>query len=214
VLLIAGRVEEARREVAKIPQDALEDWVISVRVNQAMYERNFDEAVKVIERKLNSVPRDQPLDAYQNGFLIQLGQCQEWLGHLEEARRAYARAVASIKPTPDTIVGPDADGTPANLALAYAGLGEKDKALMQAQRAVKDYDNDAVNKPQAQTALAQIQARFGDHDSAIAALAHLLEVPAGITTADLRFNPMWDPLRKDPRFQKLVTEDDSAKAKL
>jgi hypothetical protein len=45
-------------------------------------------------------------------------------------------------------------------------------------------------------------------------LAHLLEVPAGITTADLRFNPMWDPLRKDPRFQKLVTEDDSAKAKL
>jgi TolB-like protein len=213
VLLNAGRVEEARREVAKIPQDALEDWVISAQISQAIYERHFDEGIKVIERKLNSVPRDQPLDAFQNAFLIQLGQCQEWLGHLEEARQAYARAVASIKPTPDTIVGPDANGTPANLALAYAGLGEKDKALEQAQRAVKDYDNDAVNKPQTETVLAQIQARFGDHDSAIAALPHLLEVPAGITTADLRFNPLWDPLREDPRFQKLIAEDDSAKAK-
>jgi hypothetical protein len=65
---------------------------------------------------------------------------------------------------------------------------------------------DAVNKPWAQTALAQIQARFGDFDSAIAALPNLLEVPAGITPADLRFNPLWDPLRKDPRFQKLCEE--------
>jgi len=60
-----------------------------------------------------------------------------------------------------------------------------------------------VNKPAAEIALAQIQARFGDIDSAIAAIPHLLEVPAGITRADLRFNPFWDPLRGDPRFQKL-----------
>jgi serine/threonine-protein kinase len=64
--------------------------------------------------------------------------------------------------------------------------------------------DDAIAKPNAETLLAQIQARFGDLDSAIAALPHLLEVPAGITRADLRFDPMWDPLRNDPRFQKLV----------
>jgi len=66
-----------------------------------------------------------------------------------------------------------------------------------------------VTKPSAQTALAQIQARFGDFDSAIEALPHLLEVPAGITPADLRFNPFWDPLRKDPRFAKLIAEPQS-----
>jgi hypothetical protein len=51
--------------------------------------------------------------------------------------------------------------------------------------------------------LAIVQAQLGDIDSAIAALPHLLEVPNGATCADLQFNPLWDPLRKDPRFQKL-----------
>jgi hypothetical protein len=99
---------------------------------------------------------------------------------------------------------PEANGLPWTLALAYAGLGEKEKALQQATQAVKDYETDAVNKPGAEIVLAQIQAHFGDLDSAIAALPHLLEVPAGLTIATLKLDPLWDPLRKDPRFQKLL----------
>ena len=45
---------------------------------------------------------------------------------------------------------------------------------------------------------------IGDFDAAIAALPHLLEVPAGITPALLQLEPLWDPLRGDPRFQKLA----------
>jgi tetratricopeptide (TPR) repeat protein len=138
--------------------------------------------------------------------VVQLGQCHEWSGRLEEARRAYSRAIASIKPTPETVVGPDANGTPANLAYAYAGMDQKEKALQQAHDAVKAYETDAIAKPQAEIALAQIQARFGDHDAAIAALPRLLEVPAGLTTATLKFDPLWDPLRKDPRFQRLCEQ--------
>jgi hypothetical protein len=74
---------------------------------------------------------------------------------------------------------------------------------------VKDYDTDQVNKPWALTTLAQIQARFGDHDVAISALPHLLEVPAGLTRANLKLDPFWDPLRKDPRFAKLIAEPQS-----
>jgi tetratricopeptide (TPR) repeat protein len=160
----------------------------------------------VIERKLSSLPAGQPLDSITELALVQLGFCQQWTGRDEDARRSFARAIEAIKPKPDAPVPPDANGTPNTLALAYAGLGEKEKALEQAQRAVKDYDTDAVNKPWSLTTLAQIQARFGDSDSAIAAIPHLLEVPAGITPADLRFNPFWDPLRKDPRFAKLLPE--------
>jgi hypothetical protein len=114
--------------------------------------------------------------------------------------------VHETKPTADTIVKPEANGLPSTLALAYAGLGEKEKALQQASQAVKDYETDAVNKPGAEIVLAQIQARFGQTDAAIAALPHLLEVPAGLTMSNLKLDPFWDPLRKDPRFQKLMNE--------
>jgi tetratricopeptide (TPR) repeat protein len=180
------------------------DLVVPVEISQAMYGRDFDKAISVIERKLNSLPAGQPLDSYTELMLVQRGYCQVWTGRVEDARRSFSRAVEVINPRPDGSVAPDANGTPNTLALAYAGLGEKEKALEQAKRAVKDYDGDAVNKPWAETALAQVQAHFGDHDAAIAVLPHLLEVPAGLTIANLKLDPFWDPLRKDPRFIKLV----------
>src|SRR5207248_6218016 len=170
-----GRLDEAAQELGKIPADATDDFVVAPRIGQAMYERNFDSAISVIERKLGSIPAGQPLDAITELALVQLGFCQQWIGRNEDARRSFSGAIEAIKPKPDAPVPPDANGTPSTLALAYAGLGEKAKALEQAQRSVKDYDMDAVNQPWALTILAQIQARFGDHDAAIAALPHLLE---------------------------------------
>jgi TolB-like protein/Tfp pilus assembly protein PilF len=204
-----GRLDEAAQELARIPADATDDFVVSARIGQAIYEHHFDNAISVIERKLSSLPAGQPLDSVTELALVQLGFCQQWTGRDEDARRSFARAIEAIKPKPDAPVPPDANGTPNTLALAYAGLGEKEKALEQAQRAVKDYDTDAVNKPWSLTTLAQIQARFGDHDAAISVLPHLLEVPAGLTRANLKLDPFWDPLRKDPRFAKLIAESPS-----
>jgi TolB-like protein len=203
VLQTAGRLDEARQELALVPDEVLDDWVVAARITQAMYERRFSDVINIVERKLNSLTPNQALDSFATAFLVQMGQCQEWLGQHEAARQMFERAVREIKPTPDTVVRPDANGTPSILAQAYAGLNEKENALQQASQAVKDYDGDAINQPQAEVPLAQIQARFGDIDSAIAALPHLLEVPAGLTVANLKFDPLWDPLRKDPRFQKL-----------
>ena len=152
------------------------------------------------------MPAGQPLGSYTENGLVARGYCQLWTARDEDARKSFSRAIEAINPRPDESVAPDANGTPETLALAYAGLGEKEKALAQARRAIKDYDGDAVNQPGAETALAQIQAHFGEIDAAIAALPHLLEVPAGLTTANLRYDPLWDPLRKDSRFQKLCDE--------
>jgi hypothetical protein len=100
----------------------------------------------------------------------------------------------------------DARNLPSFLAWSYAGLGEKEKALTQAERAVNDYKDDLLSRPFAETTRATIQAQFGDLDSAIAALPHLLTAPNGVTPAVLRLDPLWDPLRQDPRFQKLIAE--------
>jgi tetratricopeptide (TPR) repeat protein len=135
-----------------------------------------------------------------------LGLCQKFAGKNDEARDTFTRAITAMKPTPNAVVPVDARQLPCYLAWAYTGLGEKEKALEQARQAVADYATDALSKPFAELNLAIIQAQFGDIDSAIAALPHLLEVPNGENPGDLRISPLWDPLRNDPRFQKLCSD--------
>ena len=125
----------------RFPADRTDDWIIGSRLTQAIYERHFDEAIKIAQRKLTSVPPGEALDGFEKLFLVQLGQCQEWSGQKDEAHHTFERAVHEILPAPGSVVVPDANGTPDNLALAYAGLGEKEKALQQAQEAVKAYDD-------------------------------------------------------------------------
>jgi TolB-like protein/Tfp pilus assembly protein PilF len=206
VFMNEGRLPEANQEMASIPADAFDDFIANNRLYLFLYERNYKEVTDFMRRRLQALPPDQPTDSWLRLFMVQAGLCHEWLGQKEEARQLFERVVHETKPTPDTIVKPEANGLPSTLALAYAGLGEKEKALQQATQAVKDYETDAVNKPGAEIVLAQIQARFGQTDAAITALPHLLQVPAGLTVANLNFDPMWDPIRKDPRFQKLLAE--------
>ena len=180
--------------------------MVSVRIAQALYERQYETAIQVAERRLNATATGQPLDTFAIAASANAGYCYLWTGRPEEARRAFTRVLNELKPTPDTVVPPDANISPMLPALAYAGLGEKEMALKQAQQALKDYETDAIGKAQTEVAIAQVQAQLGDREAAITALPHLLEVPAGITTADLKFNPFWDPLRNDPRFQKLCQD--------
>lgn len=111
-----------------------------------------------------------------------------------------------MKPNPDSVVPVDSRDLPGFLAWAYAGLGEKDEALAQADGAVAAYKDDALDLTFAEMMRAAVQAQLGDSDSAIAALPHPLDVPNGLTPGLLRSDPMWDRLRQDPRFEKLCQQ--------
>jgi tetratricopeptide (TPR) repeat protein len=173
---------------------------------QIFYERRFDTIIAQLQPFLVPSKPGEPLDVWKKALLPVLGYCQQRVGKTAEAHATYERAIQEIKPSPEAIVRVDQTFLPCALALAYAGLGDKDKALAQARQAVLDYQDDCIDKPQAEITLAQIEAQLGDIDSAIAALPHLLEVPAGITPGLLRIDPFWDSLRKDPRFEKLCQE--------
>ena len=204
VLQDLGRIAEARQELARVSSaEVLDDLALGVSIRQCMYERQFDAAAALMQRRVGALSAGEVPDTLVCSAVVDGGLCEDWSGRHEESRQAFLRVIQWIKPTPETVVPPDGDGRPSILALAYAGLGDKNAALQQATRAVSEYDNDAVAKPAAEAVLAQVQAKFGDVESAIAAIPHLLKLPAGINVADLRFNPLWDPLRGDPRFEKL-----------
>src|SRR5438034_1442974 len=92
------------------------------------------------------------------------------------------------------------------LGLILAGLGQKDAAIAEGKRAVEllPESQDAFDGPEVTAELAQIYAWTGEHDQAFGLLDHLLVVPNGITVPGLKLDPIWDPLRKDPRFQALI----------
>ena len=192
-----GRLNEAAEILAKAPANSQNEALTFARVAQLYDERRFDEAIAQIQQHTPAAFANDPR------IMTFLGLCQQLAGKNDEARATFTRAAAAMKPTPDSVVAVDARQLPCHLAWVYAGLGEKEKALEQARRAIADYSTDALSKPFAETALAMVQAQTGDIDSAIAALPHLLEAPNGLTVGNLRIDPVWDPLRKDPRFEKL-----------
>src|SRR5205823_8557453 len=68
-----GRFDKAAEELARIPADVMEDFVLTPRINQALSERHFDTVSSIIERKLSSIPAGQPLDPVTELALVQLG---------------------------------------------------------------------------------------------------------------------------------------------
>jgi serine/threonine-protein kinase len=102
------------------------------------------------------------------------------------------------------------------LSYAYACLGNKDAALKEAGRAVALVPSakDALYGPSYEENLALVELILGENSRAIPTLARLLQTPyhdmnyaTPITPAHLRLDPMFDPLRNDPRFQKLAAAE-------
>ena len=132
-------------------------------------------------------------------------------GNIVEAQKyfQYAQPVFedAVKEAPSSAI------RHANLGWLYAFMGRKEDAIQEGRRAVelKPESKDAVDGVIVNCYLALIYARVGEKDLAFPLLQRLLKTPVAvdsvdysITVNDLKYRWEWDPIRSDPRFQKLL----------
>ena len=118
--------------------------------------------------------------------------------HAEEARKALEEQVRAA---------PQDAQRHASLGLALAYLGKKEEAIREGEQAVslQPVTKDAVEGPYNQHQLARIYVLVGEPEKALDQLEPLLKIPYWLSPAWLEIDPNFDPLRKNPRFQKLIT---------
>jgi len=197
--------------VADVPAGTDPDGsVTSVRWDVAMIERDFAGARKILEASPLTEVSYTNAGATPKNFLI--GLCLLAQGDKNGAGKFFesARPVfeAQVKDAPNSAE------RHANLGWCYAVMGRKEDAVREGERAValKPESKDALDGSLMSAYLALICVRVGENDRALALIERLLKIPGPIDSADysitindLKFRWEWDPIRDDPRFQKLIS---------
>jgi TolB-like protein/Flp pilus assembly protein TadD len=201
-----GNLEQAGKLLAGINQQTHSVPVVGARINQLFLERRCDEAIRWINTRLTESRESPSIERlFDQGSLV---VAQECAGDIAGARATAQQMLPSIEKFSQN--APNSAPIAGGLSLVHAILGEKDAALKEAERAITLLPSakDAVEGPTFEERLAFVEALVGDKNRAISTLQHLLEIPYSncVTPALLRLDPKWDPLRGEPRFQKLCEE--------
>ena len=176
------------------------------RAAQLTQARDFSAAKKTV----GSVPPENWRSAWRPPLL--LGALEDALGQKEVARKSFEQARALL--TDAIAKDPQEPLTHSDLAFVDAKLGLTADALREADRAIdlEPVAKDARSAPQWLVNRAEVNAALGRAEEAIKLIEQLLAMPNTgevISGWDLKLDPVWDPLRNDPRFQKLVAQAES-----
>ncbi len=201
-----GDLPRAAALLAPLHPNADDSGALETQVYQAILERR---PAPFIPRLKEMLTKPDPALGYLNGELrFWLGWTQEVAGDHAAAQESWRQARSELEPFLKE--QPENFSLIGDLALTNTGLGDKAAAFKLIERAMATVpiEKDAIDGPRPVEVLAQVAAQTGEHDRAIAALQKVLSIPGGmpLTPALLRLDPMFDPLRNDPRFQKLCEE--------
>ena len=177
--------------------------MIEERVYLDVLEKHFAEALKAWDTVPTNTldARLRQLEA-RVGIQVLAGQNAGAKSECEQTRVLLEAQLAERAPEDRTAL--------TALAWVYVCLGRKADALRVAQQAADSLpiERDGISGPNLLVGLGQIEAHIGQPEEAVKILRRLLTIPAGqnISTARLKIDPVWDPIRDDPSFQKLLSE--------
>jgi len=166
-------------------------------------ERHFADALKAqdVAPTNASEGRLNQLEA-RVGIQVLAGQTAAAKSECEEARALLEAQLAERRPQDRTSL--------TELAWIYLCVGRNADALRVAREAAEalPIEKDAVFGVNFLAGLAQIEAHTGQSEQAVGILRQLLTIPAGeyVSVTRLRIDPVWDPIRNVPGFQKLLSE--------
>ena len=207
-----GNLKEAAKMLVEVNAQTPSTIALVTKITQLRLERNYAEAVRLVQARLAQFHFGSEIEKGLNQLL--LAWCQRDAGDAASAKVTAEQARNTLEPLYKD--QQDNSVLAENLALLYAVLGNKESALKLAERAsmLAPSAKDHTYGPNGEENLALIQMMVGENSSAISHLTHLLQTPysswlygpPAITPALLRLDPVWDPLRTDPAFQKLCEE--------
>ena len=207
-----GNLPEAARLLAEVNAQTNADWAFRTKITQLRLERNYGEAVRLLQAHLAQFPFAS--DYWRGLAQVDLALMQRRAGDTAGAKATAEQARNTLEQLHRDQIG-DVN-LAAGLSQAYAAMGEKESALAAAERSIMllPRTKDAADAPACQENLALIQTIFGENRRAITTLAQLLQTPyyswlygpGVVTPALLRIDPIWDPLRANPAFRKLCDQ--------
>jgi tetratricopeptide (TPR) repeat protein len=194
------------------PEGSNWPFLWDVQIDQWTYERRYADAITALKTalakldgdKAKAVPLSPPATMSSIALEWRLAWFQQLSGDIAAAHVMWQRVLVDAEAARRIIE--HENWTTLELAKAYVALGDEAKAFstLENDAALPSSAKDAMVKTFFPLTIAQIAVQAGKKDLALEQLAISARNPVGVEFGNLKFNPLWDPLRGDPRFEKIV----------